>query len=63
MFTGTFAAMCSMSTKAMYIIKKDKGNPTISPIEAILRKFGLRLVDHDGHNDSHGLAWTVQPRI
>lgn len=39
----TFAAMCSMSTKALYQIEKDKGNPTISTIEAILRKFGLRL--------------------
>lgn len=39
----TFAAMCNMSTKALYLIEKDKGNPTISTIEAILRKFGLRL--------------------
>lgn len=39
----TFAAMCNMSTKALYQIEKDKGNPTISTIEAILRKFGLRL--------------------
>lgn len=39
----TFAAMCKMSTKALYQIEKDKGNPTISTIEGILRKFGLRL--------------------
>jgi DNA-binding XRE family transcriptional regulator len=39
----TFAAMCNMSTKALYQIEKDKGNPTISTIDAILRKFGLRL--------------------
>ncbi|CAD5106205.1 helix-turn-helix domain-containing protein [Zestomonas carbonaria] len=39
----TFAAMCNMSTKSLYQIEKDKGNPTISTIEAILRKFGLRL--------------------
>lgn len=39
----TFAAMCNMSTKALYQIEKDKGNPTISAIDSILRKFGLRL--------------------
>ncbi|WP_431481346.1 helix-turn-helix domain-containing protein [Pseudomonas thivervalensis] len=39
----TFAVMCDMSTKALYQIEKDKGNPTLSTIEAILRKFGLRL--------------------
>ncbi|WP_434572334.1 helix-turn-helix domain-containing protein [Pseudomonas sp. Z3-8] len=39
----TFALMCNMSTKALYQIEKDKGNPTLSTIEAILRKFGLRL--------------------
>ncbi|MCP1457521.1 MULTISPECIES: helix-turn-helix domain-containing protein [Pseudomonas] len=39
----TFAAMCNMSTKALYQIEKDKGNPTINTLEAILRKFGLRL--------------------
>lgn len=39
----TFAAMCNMSTKALYQIEKDKGNPTLSTIETILRKFGLRL--------------------
>lgn len=39
----TFAVMCNMSTKALYQIEKDKGNPTLSTIEAILRKFGLRL--------------------
>lgn len=39
----TFAVMCKMSTKALYQIEKDKGNPSISTLEAILRKFGLRL--------------------
>lgn len=39
----TFAVMCNMSTKALYQIEKDKGNPTISTVDAILRKFGLRL--------------------
>ncbi|WP_454870050.1 helix-turn-helix domain-containing protein [Pseudomonas lini] len=39
----TFAAMCKMSTKALYQIEKDKANPTVNTLEAILRKFGLRL--------------------
>lgn len=39
----TFAAMCKMSTKTLYQIEKDKANPTVSTLEAILRKFGLRL--------------------
>ena len=39
----TFATMCNMSTKALYMIENDKGNPTISTVDAILRKFGLRL--------------------
>ncbi|WPP02030.1 helix-turn-helix transcriptional regulator [Pseudomonas sp. HR96] len=39
----TFAAMCSLSTKALYQIEKDKGNPSLATLEAILRKFGLRL--------------------
>ncbi|SFN62025.1 DNA-binding prophage protein [Pseudomonas sp. NFACC24-1] len=39
----TFALMCKMSTKALYQIEKDKGNPTLSTIDAIMRKFGLRL--------------------
>ena len=39
----TFAVMCKMSTKALYQIEKDKGNPTLSTLESILRKFGLRL--------------------
>jgi len=39
----TFALMCNMSTKALYQIEKDKGNPTINTLECILRKFGLRL--------------------
>ncbi|MFC5699639.1 helix-turn-helix domain-containing protein [Pseudomonas sp. GCM10022186] len=39
----TFAAMCDLSTRALYQIEKDKGNPTINTIDGILRKFGLRL--------------------
>lgn len=39
----TFAAMCGLSTKALYQIEKDKGNPSIGTVDAILRKFGLRL--------------------
>ncbi|MDE3737808.1 helix-turn-helix transcriptional regulator [Pseudomonas resinovorans] len=39
----TFATMCALSTKALYQIEKDKGNPTINTIDGILRKFGLRL--------------------
>lgn len=39
----TFATMCNMSTKALYQIETDKGNPTLSTIDSILRKFGLRL--------------------
>ena len=39
----TFALMCKMSTKALYQIEKDKGNPTLSTIDSIMRKFGLRL--------------------
>lgn len=39
----TFATMCNMSIKALYLIENDKGNPTISTVDDILRKFGLRL--------------------
>lgn len=39
----SFAAMCKMSTKALYQVEKDKGNPTIKTIDGILRKFGLCL--------------------
>ncbi|WP_271408372.1 helix-turn-helix domain-containing protein [Pseudomonas sp. Q1-7] len=38
----TFAAMCGLSTKALYQIDKDKGHPPIGTLDAILRKFGLR---------------------
>ena len=40
---ATFASMCNLSTKALYQIETDKGNPTLGTIETILRKFGLRL--------------------
>jgi DNA-binding phage protein len=39
----TFAGMCKMSTRALYQIEKDKGNPTLNTIDAILRKFGMRM--------------------
>lgn len=39
----TFAAMCSMSTRALYLLESDKGNPTLGTVDSILRKFGLRL--------------------
>jgi len=39
----TFAVMCGMSTRALYLIETDKGNPTLSTLDSILRKFGLRL--------------------
>ena len=39
----TFAQMCGMSTRALYQLETDKGNPTLSTIDSILRKFGLRL--------------------
>lgn len=54
----TFAVMCNMSTKALYQIEKDKGNPTFSTIEAILRKFGLRL----GLTKSDTTLYTPPPR-
>ena len=39
----SFAAMCDMSTRALYLVETDKGNPTLSTVDSILRKFGLRL--------------------
>lgn len=39
----TFAQMCRMSTRALYQLETDKGNPTLSTIDSILRKFGLRM--------------------
>lgn len=39
----TFASMCALSTRALYQIEKDKGNPTLNTLDGILRKFGLRL--------------------
>lgn len=40
---ATFAQMCGMSTRALYQLETDKGNPTLSTIDSILRKFGLRM--------------------
>lgn len=39
----TFAQMCGMSTRALYQLETDKGNPTLNTIDSILRKFGLRM--------------------
>ncbi|SDT89139.1 helix-turn-helix domain-containing protein [Halopseudomonas salegens] len=39
----TFAEMCGMSTRALYQLETDKGNPTLSTVDSILRKFGLRM--------------------
>ncbi|MEH6386699.1 helix-turn-helix domain-containing protein [Pseudomonas profundi] len=39
----TFAQMCGMSTRALYQLETDKGNPTLSTVDSILRKFGLRM--------------------
>jgi DNA-binding XRE family transcriptional regulator len=39
----TFARMCDMSTRALYQLETDKGNPTLNTLDSILRKFGLRM--------------------
>ena len=39
----TFAHMCGMSTRALYQLETNKGNPTLSTVDSILRKFGLRM--------------------
>ncbi len=39
----TFAQMCAMSTRALYQLETDKGNPTLNTVDSILRKFGLRM--------------------
>lgn len=39
----TFAQMCGMSTRALYQLETDKGNPTLNTLDSILRKFGLRM--------------------
>lgn len=40
---ATFAAMCKMSTKALYQLETDKGNPTLNTLNGILRIFGMRV--------------------
>lgn len=40
---ATFASMCKMSTKALYQLETDKGNPTINTLNGILRIFGMRM--------------------
>lgn len=39
----SFASMCKMSTKALYQLESDKGNPTINTLNGILRMFGLTM--------------------
>lgn len=39
----TFAHMCGISTRALYQLETDKGNPTLRTVESILRKFGVRM--------------------
>lgn len=39
----TFAAMCGLSTRALYQLESDKGNPTLKTIDGVLRKFGLQM--------------------
>ncbi|MDT4871824.1 hypothetical protein FQZ97_1069750 [compost metagenome] len=39
----TFASMCKMSTKALYQLESDKGNPTINTLNGILRMFGMTM--------------------
>ncbi|SDN65732.1 helix-turn-helix domain-containing protein [Pseudomonas jinjuensis] len=39
----TFASMCRMSTKALYQLESDKGNPTINTLNGILRMFGMTM--------------------
>ncbi|MGP0173629.1 helix-turn-helix domain-containing protein [Pseudomonas sp. NCHU5208] len=39
----SFASMCGLSSRALYQIETDKGNPTLNTLDGILRKFGLRL--------------------
>ena len=39
----TFAAMCGLSTRALYQLESDKGNPTLKTVDGVLRKFGLQM--------------------
>ncbi|WP_256737545.1 helix-turn-helix transcriptional regulator [Pseudomonas sp. dw_358] len=57
----TFAAMCKLSTKALYQIEKDKGNPTLSTLDAILRKFGLQMGLARAPKTLYGAARVPQP--
>ena len=40
----SFAMMCRISTRALYQLERDKGNPTLGTLDGILRLFGLRMV-------------------
>ncbi|MBU3058218.1 helix-turn-helix transcriptional regulator [Pseudomonas indica] len=39
----TFAAMCKISTRALYQLESDKGNPTLNTLNGILRLFGMKM--------------------
>lgn len=39
----TFASMCRMSTKALYQLETDRGNPTLNTLNGILRLFGMTM--------------------
>ncbi|WP_345774556.1 helix-turn-helix transcriptional regulator [Pseudomonas entomophila] len=40
----TFATMCKLSTRALYQLERDKGNPTLGTLNGILRMFGMTMV-------------------
>jgi len=40
---ATCALMCNLSTKALYQIATEGGDPTLGTVETILRRFGQRL--------------------
>lgn len=39
----SFAKLCKMSSRALYEIESDKGNPRLDTLLGVLRPFGLRL--------------------
>ena len=38
-----FAAMCKISTRALYQLESDRGNPTLNTLNGILRLFGMKM--------------------
>ncbi|MBB4861708.1 DNA-binding XRE family transcriptional regulator [Pseudomonas nitritireducens] len=40
---GTFAELCKMSTRALYEIESDKGNPRLDTLLRVIRPFGLGI--------------------